>query len=259
VQLDMRSRSTKVYAVPAAWGCCHKALVRWRNYLCLVAYSAVRVVPFDSVTKTLVVEQATTVPGLPPLGTTGQDVTCLVPGVDDLYIGTTPGVLFRWRPDMESAEQMVRHDLLSPGPLNDTNPYAVTDGRYDAASKSMEFHIKSTRGDPKQGWWRYAPKAQSPWEWIAESGPRSKPLSPSWRVSGTGIVRQDLAYVPETGKPITVARATGHVRTAVRWCEEAVVWVVQNGNKTFDGPMRMYMIEREQWPEPEAPQAVVRK
>ncbi len=255
VQFDMRSRSTRVYAVPAAWGCCHKALVRWQDYVCLDAYSAVRLVPFDPLSETLVVEQAMTVKGLPSLGTTGQSVTCLVPGREYLYIGTTPGMLFRWRPGMASAEQVVRHDLLAPGPLNDTNPYAVTDGRYDAGSKSMEFHIKSTRGDPKQGWWRYAPQAQSPWKWVAESGPRTEPGRPSWRVTGTGIVRQGLELVvPASGEPITVALATGHVRTAVRWCEEAVVWVVQNGNKTFDGPMRIYMIERENWPKPAEPQ-----
>lgn len=250
VQFDMRTRSSRVYSVPAAWGSCHKALVRWRNNLFLVAYSAVRIVPFDPVTEKLLVNKADTLKGLPPLGTQSEDVTCLVPGKDYIYIGTTPGILFRWKPGMKSAEQIARHDLLAPGPLNDTNPYTVTSGRYDEVSDSMEFHIKSDGVNPKSGWWRYKPGKKTPWKWIADNGPRTDPARPAWKINTYGgIVKHDLQFIPGKSKPIIAARATGNVRTAVKWCKEAAIWVVQSGHETFAGPMRMYMIERDDWPE----------
>ena len=260
VQFDLRSRTSKVYTVWARYSCTHKALLRWHDTLCLVAYGAVWAVPYDPVSETLLADQAAKIRGLPPIGVKLADVTRVIPGREYLYVGLTPGVLYRWKPGMEAAQLMIRHDSLSPGPLNDTNPYRVTNGRYNAELQAMEFHIASSRDEPKQGWWRNTPGTQPEWQWIAETGPPPERVLPAWRAnSHRTLLKSDFDYLSTSGKVTTLARARGHIRSSAGWCEEAALWVVQNDSKTFEGPMRMYMIEREHWPEPVAPAATARK
>lgn len=155
---------------------------------------------------------------------------------------------------MKLAEELVRHDRMAPGPLNDTDPYRVTGGRHDEATGSMEFHVQASRGTPKQGWWRYTPGRKPVWQWIAPSGPRTPRVLPAWRVnSHSGIVVQDLEFIAEADTPLRFARATGLVTTCVRWCDQAAVWVIHSRGDTFEGPMRIYMIERENWPDRKQP------
>ncbi len=249
IQCDMRSRASRFFTLPVTlrgMGGFDKLLVRWRDFLCLAGDHAVMVIPFEAMTGNLVIDQTKILKGLPPLGVGKHKVTCLVPSPDDIYIGATQGLLFRWNSNMESVEQVVGHNLLAPGPLNDTNPYKVVGGQHAKLSNSMEFHIESNRRSPKQGWWRYKPQTQTPWQWIAESDAKSGLILPAWRVNmRQGYVLQDLEFISKTGETVTVARVRSG-KSKVSWCDRWAVWILQ-----LDGgsPLEMYVVARDDWPD----------
>ncbi len=227
-------------------------LVYWRGRLFLVRMREIHYVDYDKTNGIPRLESPKPIKGIPD----GAEITCIVPGRDAIYIGTTPGAIYRWAPSNKVAEKLVHSETLTSGPLNDKSPYSVDKGHLDPETGSIDFHITPQLAEPRKGWWRYRSDRKPPWQWRAETGIGTPINLPGWRVDfPLGMHTADLQFIPQYGAPIHVARASGLLRSSVHWNDNAVIWIIHNvvpyNCKLPKSRVKVYMLERQYWPDRE--------
>lgn len=252
---DLNTRRWRFCGLPVNVAAGGFQLRRWGDNLCLADHYSVWALPFDPVSGELRAAQAVQLKGLPPLGTQAQSVTALIPGGSHLYVATTPGALFRWKPGMDAVQQLAGCDLLSPaGPLNDTKPYTVSGGHPGAAPGEMIFDLDASEGGPRKGQWRFKEKEAPAWEWIGPVSTSPPPVAPYWRNRMNGMHESHFEYVAKSRRVTEVASWKGILEAQVVECEAAAFWCVHDIVYKFEGHLKrevlqLFMLPSARWPE----------
>jgi TolB-like protein len=158
--------------------------------------------------------------------------------------------VFCWHPEMPRAEAICATDALTPGPLNDCQPYYMEAIDYDSSRKALLLCTKQSYGDALK-WWRYFPQSRK-WEKPSaqEIAVFSEQEVDGWRLRTSTntldscLVRQqkdlDLSFFTYSRVDLTIRQ--------YKTCPAGLLLMVYQ-----DRPM-LYLIPRDKWTVPETKQ-----